>query len=63
MEKITCENCGKSHSSEALRRICSNCFLCTGCEIYRCPKCQEEIVITPLDVGNYNQLAGGGEKP
>jgi hypothetical protein len=27
---------------------CSNCFACTGCEIYYCPGCDNEIVITPV---------------
>jgi len=62
MKTITCENCAKTYSSESLRKICSNCFLCTGCEIYRCPNCQEEIIITPLDIGNYNQMTTGGEE-
>jgi hypothetical protein len=29
-------------------RFCSNCFVCSGCEIYYCPSCDEEIVITPV---------------
>lgn len=63
MKSITCDNCLKTFSSASLRRVCGNCFLCTGCEIYRCPKCQEEIIITPLEVGNYGQVVCADDEP
>lgn len=58
MEKISCDNCLKTYSKNSLKRSCSNCFLCTGCEIYKCPNCQEEIIVTPMDVAKYNQARG-----
>jgi RNA polymerase subunit RPABC4/transcription elongation factor Spt4 len=26
-------------------RTCSNCFACTGCEIYTCPGCGTELIV------------------
>lgn len=63
MKTITCEHCLKTFSRESLRRICGNCFLCTGCEIYRCPKCQEEIVITPLEPDKFSQKTSAADEP
>ncbi len=45
---MTCQNCGFSFQKGDLDRECSNCFACTGCEIYLCPSCQKEIVIKPI---------------
>lgn len=55
MEKITCENCLRTFAKKSLRRRCGNCFLCTGCEIYQCPECREEIVVTPMNIAKYKQ--------
>jgi hypothetical protein len=61
MKKVFCDNCAKSHHKESLRRSCGNCFLCAGCEIYKCPNCQEEIVVTPMRIAEYSQRAPGCE--
>lgn len=45
-DTIICPYCQR----ELYRRssvVCSNCFACTGCEIYRCSYCKREIVIKP----------------
>jgi len=43
-----CQSCGFQFSNLYLPRTCSNCFACTGCEIYLCPSCNSEVVIKPL---------------
>ena len=45
---FTCEECGFEFSNLDVQRICSNCFACTGCEVYLCPGCGVEVVIKPL---------------
>jgi hypothetical protein len=47
-EKITCGNCQNSFPKSNDYRHCSNCFACTGCEIYYCPYCDERIEIKPM---------------
>jgi len=48
-EKIyTCGNCGFAFSNLDVPRTCSNCFACSGCEIYLCPSCKAEVVIKPI---------------
>ena len=44
----TCEKCGFGFSNLDLPRTCSNCFACTGCEIYICPSCNNEVIIKPI---------------
>jgi len=44
----TCEKCGFTFSNLDVPRTCSNCFACTGCEIYICPSCFSEVVINPV---------------
>lgn len=44
----TCNECGFEFSNLDVPRSCSNCFACTGCEIYICPSCREEVVIKPI---------------
>jgi len=44
----TCEKCGFRFSNLDLPRPCSNCFACTGCEIYICPACENEVVVKPM---------------
>jgi hypothetical protein len=44
----TCEKCGFRFSNLDVPRTCSNCFACTGCEIYICPMCENEVVIQPI---------------
>ena len=48
MKTIECENCFKEHNVESLKKSCGNCFACTGCEIYLCPNCHKEIIVTPI---------------
>lgn len=43
-----CRDCGFKFSNLDVRRICCNCFACTGCEIYVCPECEVEVVIKPM---------------
>ncbi len=42
---ILCHNCGTSFERDLAYQNCSNCFACTGCEIYICPGCAVEIVV------------------
>ena len=52
-EKIyQCSACGFEFSNLAVPRTCSNCFACTGCEVYLCPSCSEEVVIKPVKKHN-----------
>lgn len=44
----TCSECGFQFSNLDVPRNCSNCFSCTGCEIYLCPSCQAEVVVRPM---------------
>lgn len=44
---ILCHNCGTSMERDLVYRTCSNCFACTGCEIYTCPGCGTEIIVKP----------------
>ncbi len=43
----TCTACGFDFSNLDAERVCSNCFACTGCEIYYCPLCRQEVEIKP----------------
>jgi hypothetical protein len=43
-----CEKCGFRFSDKDVPKICSNCFACSGCEIYVCPGCGDEVVIKPI---------------
>ena len=43
----TCTICGTVFSNLDTDRVCSNCFACTGCEIYTCPDCGSENEIRP----------------
>ena len=48
-EKIyECPECKFRFSNEDVPRTCSNCFACTGCEIYICPSCGSEVIIKPM---------------
>jgi hypothetical protein len=50
---IICDNCGHKFERDRLYRSCSNCFVCSGCEIYYCPSCDEEIDLIPIKkIGN-----------
>jgi hypothetical protein len=43
----TCPACGFDFSNLDADRECSNCFACTGCEIYYCPSCRKEVEVIP----------------
>jgi hypothetical protein len=45
---IICGSCNLKFERSKEYKHCSNCFACTGCEVYYCPECDEEIVITPV---------------
>jgi hypothetical protein len=47
-DHIICGSCNFKFERTKEYKHCSNCFACTGCEIYYCPQCDEEIVITPV---------------
>lgn len=47
-KKYVCNSCGFQFTNFEADRSCSNCFACTGCEIYNCPECGEEVVVTPM---------------
>jgi len=47
-DHIICGNCKKRFDRTKEYKHCSNCFACTGCEIYYCPSCDNEIIITPI---------------
>jgi hypothetical protein len=51
---IVCGSCNFKFERSKEYKHCSNCFACTGCEIYYCPKCDEEIIITPVRPMNYS---------
>lgn len=51
-KKFECQNCSFRFSNFDVQRTCSNCFACTGCEIYICPECEEEVVIQPMQKMN-----------
>jgi hypothetical protein len=42
---VRCNDCGRSFEKDELQRSCSNCFVCTSCEVYICPACRAEIVV------------------
>lgn len=42
-----CPHCQTDFKKGDAERLCSNCFACSGCEIYCCPNCSEEVVIKP----------------
>jgi len=47
---IKCPNCNKEFKKKDLKRNCSNCFACTGCEVYICYNCDERIeIIAPRE--------------
>ncbi len=45
---LICGPCGQKFERDKEYKNCSNCFACTGCEVYYCPQCDNEIVITPV---------------
>jgi hypothetical protein len=45
---IICDRCNHKFDRGRIYKHCCNCFACTGCEIYYCPSCDEEIIITPV---------------
>lgn len=47
-DDITCGICGLIFERSPDYKTCSNCFACSGCEIYYCPHCDNEIIITPV---------------
>lgn len=42
---VICKECGEKFKKDDLQRSCSNCYVCSNCEIYICPECRSEIVI------------------
>jgi hypothetical protein len=45
---ITCGSCNFKFERTGEYRHCSNCIVCTGCEVYYCPHCDDEITVTPI---------------
>lgn len=60
--KITCKHCETEWDKKALNRTCNNCFCCTGCEIYLCPKCKHEIVVIPIGQPQTCRYHGSNKK-
>jgi hypothetical protein len=58
---VYCRECGETFTKDDLQRSCSNCFVCTSCEIYICPVCRFEIVVKEVQK-TLNGLAKGIEK-
>lgn len=54
-KKYKCPSCNFQFSNLEVMRTCSNCFACTGCEIYTCPSCNNEVVIKPIRKGATQQ--------
>ncbi len=50
-----CKNCGFIFSNLDAERVCSNCFACTGCEIYNCPSCGEEVIVKPIKAASFDK--------
>jgi len=55
---ICCKECGNKFLKEDLQRSCSNCFVCTNCEIYICPECRSEIVVKEVQKKLKDQSIG-----
>ena len=53
---LLCHNCAASFPREMDYCSCSNCFACTGCEIYLCPECSTEIIVKPRKTGRMNPV-------
>ena len=53
---IICGECNLKFDRSSEFKHCSNCFACTACEIYYCPGCDNEIVITPVNSENKNPV-------
>jgi predicted RNA-binding Zn-ribbon protein involved in translation (DUF1610 family) len=47
-KNYTCPLCGANFNSLNAEKVCSNCFACTGCEIFICPTCGQEAIIKDL---------------
>ena len=45
---IVCSDCGFIFTDQDDTKTCSNCFACTGCEIYICPSCGTEVVVKAI---------------
>jgi hypothetical protein len=61
-ENIICGECYLKFERDKEFKHCSNCFVCTGCEIYYCPGCDNEIIITPvrsIGIGPVSQVETG----
>ena len=51
-----CNFCGIKFSRDEAIKVCSNCFACTGCEIFICPGCGEEVVIKAIKKPNRDNI-------
>lgn len=51
---IICDKCGLKFERGIKNQHCSNCYACTGCEIYYCPQCDERIVVKPVRKMNFS---------
>jgi hypothetical protein len=47
-KEIICTQCNKAFEGSLYYRQCSNCFACTGCEIYTCPHCGATVEARPM---------------
>lgn len=51
---IICSSCNLKFERGKEFKHCSNCYVCTACEVYYCPGCDNEIIVTPVKslIGN-----------
>jgi hypothetical protein len=61
-EYIICGSCKLKFDRTKEFKHCSNCFACSGCEVYYCPGCDNEIIITPVKPMNGSQKEGEKNK-
>lgn len=53
-----CTHCDAKVDIKMAKRICSNCFGCTGCERYVCTECGREIVVKDVRKANLSERTG-----
>ena len=52
----TCLECKKDFTRDDAEKVCSNCFACTGCEMYICPHCGHENIFKEMKKPNWDNL-------
>ncbi|MFN8240655.1 MAG: hypothetical protein U0X39_07880 [Bacteroidales bacterium] len=57
---VICGKCRLEIERTSSNKHCSNCFACTGCEIYYCPRCNNEIIVTPVKPVSHDKKEKAG---